>query len=146
MIPDSLFPPPQSPFFVLSKSLFLPPQSLGFVLFRVLVSPFSKSRFLPSLSVPFLPLRPLPSSFVLSPPPILVPVLSVLFLPLQVLSTPPPQSQRKQRNDTKPSRRSWLWWLVLKWNMTSSYFLMLTSVGSSSSHFTSGKHFLSISK
>ena len=114
MIHDSLFSPPQSPFFVLSKSLFLPPQSLGFVLFRVLVSPFSKSRFLPSLSVPFLSLRPLPSSFVLSPPPILVPVLSVLFLPLQVLSHPLPQSQRKQRNDTKPSRRSWF---VPKWNM-----------------------------
>ena len=51
MIPDSLFSPSQSPVFVLLK---------------VLVSPFSK--------------------------------------------------HRKQRNDTKPSRRSWLW-SVPKWNM-----------------------------
>ena len=79
MIPDSLFSPPQSP---------------GFVLLEILV-------------------------FILSLNP--VPVLSVLFLPLKVLSPPPrsprsrgfvrspppPQSKRKQRNDTKPSRRSW---------------------------------------
>ena len=77
MIPDSLFSPPQSPVFFLLESLV----------------------------------------FILSLNP--VPVLSVLFLPLKALShpprsprspgfvlSPPPQSQRKQRNDTKPSRRS----------------------------------------
>ena len=89
MIPDSLFSPPQSPFFFLLESLV----------------------------------------FILSLNP--VPVLSVLFLHLEVLSHPPrsprssgfvlspplPLIQRKQRNDTKPSRRSWLWWCVPKWNM-----------------------------
>ena len=110
-----------------SKSLFRPSQSLGFVLFRVLVSPSSKSRFLPSLSVPFLPLRPLPSSRSPLPSssksrarPLRFTFLP--FRPLPFLSKSssvlfhPPQSQKK-RNDTKPSRRSWLVWLVLKWNI-----------------------------
>ena len=134
MIPDSLFSPSPSPVFVL---------------LRVLVSSFSESLFRP-LKVLFPPLqilfqsfsesrsRPLPSSSVLlkvlsPPPPIPVPILSVLFPPLKVLSHPPrfpfpsstspapiisvlfpplrvlsplPSSQRKQRNGTKPSRRS----------------------------------------
>lgn len=53
MIPDSLFSPSQSPCFSFSKSLFLLPLSPFFVLSK------SRSR----------PLRPLPSSFVLSHPP-----------------------------------------------------------------------------
>ena len=78
---------------MIPDSLFSPTQSQGFFLLESLV-------------------------FILSLNP--VPVLSVLFLPLKVLShpprsprspgfvlSPPPQSQRKQRNDTKPSRRSW---------------------------------------
>ena len=73
MIPDSLFSPPISPCFVLlkvlvsscSKSLFHPVQSPVPVLFRVPFSSLLKATF-PS------------SSF-----------LSVLFLPLEVLSPPP---------------------------------------------------------
>ena len=84
------------------------PRSPGFVLSN------SRSR----------PLRPLPSS----PSPLSssefrsrhlrvpFPSSSVLFHPLKVLSPPLPPSQRKQRNDPKPSRRSWLW-VVPKWNM-----------------------------
>ena len=107
MIPDSLFSPSQSPVFALLK---------------VLVSPSSKSWF---CSVPS-PLRvPFPSSSdsrfflsILFRPPSPVPVLPDSSSILSKSSpTPLPQSQRKQRNDTKPSRRSWLVWLVPKWNM-----------------------------
>ena len=81
MIPDFLFSSPQSQGFFFSKSLFCPLESL--------VSFLSESRFLPLQSP--------------------VPVLSVLFLPLKVLSPPLPPRIQKQRNDPKPSRRSWLW-------------------------------------
>ena len=108
MIPDSHFPLPQSPFFFFSKSWFCPVPSPCFSLLKVPFSSFSQCPVSSSPSSSLL-FRPLPSS------PIHVSILSVLFLPLQVLSPPPPQSQ-KQRNDTKPSRRSWLW-LVPKWNM-----------------------------
>ena len=57
----------------------------------------------PVLSILFHPLK------VLSHPPIPVPILSILSHPLSSSPTPPPLSQRKQRNDTKTSRRSWLW-------------------------------------
>ena len=116
MIPVFLFSPPQSPVFVSSKSLFL--------LLKVLVLSCSESLCLPpkspvssfsqcpvssspSSSILF---RPLPSSNSRPHP------LRVLFHPLKVLSPPPPPIQRKQRNDPKPSRRSWLW-VVPKWNM-----------------------------
>ena len=103
MIPDSLFSPPQSPFFFL---------------LRVPFSSSSKSLFLPSPS-PVPPLR------------VPLPTLQFIFLPLKVLSHPPrsprspgfvpspplPPRIRKQRNDPKPSRRSWLVWSVPKWNM-----------------------------
>ena len=96
-------------YFSLLKVLVLSSQSHVSSLLKVLVSHFSDSRSLP--------LRPLPSSSVLSPPPpIPAPVLSesssILFRHLPSSSS----SQRKQRNDTKPSRRSWLW-VVPKWNM-----------------------------
>lgn len=120
---------------MIPDSLFSPPQSLCFVLFKVLVSSCSESRSLPVQSpvflppqshvpVLFIPLRPLSSSR--SPLPILpdssshpprFPFPSYLSSSiLSVLSPPLPLSQRKQRNDTKPSRRSW-WWFVPKWNM-----------------------------
>lgn len=111
MIPDSLFffsskyrpRPSQSPFFHFSKSLFLLPPSPFPVLLKV---PFllPPSPF-PILSVLFPPLQvlshppsPLPSSESSSVLSKSSPILFVLF--------PPPPSQRKQRNDTKPSRRS----------------------------------------
>ena len=74
MIPDSLFSPPQRPFFFSSKSLFRPPQSPVFDLsksrffFLRVHFPSSPSSFLLSKSSPILPdsrshpLRPLPSS------------------------------------------------------------------------------------
>ena len=98
----------QSPCFVPFKFPFLPPKSPVPLLFHsssvlsVLFPPLKVLSLPPPIPVPILsksspllpdsrfhPLRPLPSSF--------------------VLSLPPPPSQRKQRNDTKPSRRSWLW-------------------------------------
>ena len=75
---------------MIPDSLFFSPQSP--------VSVLSDSSFLLSKSSPILRF-PFPSS----PSP--APILSVLFPPLRVLSHPPP-SKRKQRNDTKPSRRS----------------------------------------
>ena len=118
MIPDFLFSPPQSPFFFLLRVLVL---SCSEFLFRPLRVPFSSSS-----KSRVRPLHPLPSSSILShpPPQIPVPVLSdysscpprFLFHPLKVLSPPLPPSQRKQRNDQKPSRRSW-WLVVPKWNM-----------------------------
>lgn len=103
MIPDSIFYPTQSPCFVLLK---------------VLVSPFSKSWFSFSIRVQFSPSYsflskssspPLRVLFPSSPSP--VPVLSESRShPLRPLSSsqsplPSSTSQRKQRNDTKPSRR-----------------------------------------
>ena len=112
MIPDSLFFPSQSPVsfllkvlvFSCSKSLFRPPQPP--------VSFFSKSRPRPLHPLPS-SRSPLPSSssepLFLPPPRSPVPVLSILFHPLEVLSPPLPPRQRKQRNDTKPPRRSCGW-------------------------------------
>ena len=68
------------PFFFSSKQRFLPSQSPVPVL--------SKSRCRPPIPLPSSPI-PLPSS----------------PIPVPVLSPPLPPSQRKQRNDTKPSRR-----------------------------------------
>ena len=115
---------PQSPFFFFSKSWFCPVPSPCFSLFKVSfsssspspVSVLSESRFRPlrvqcpsspsssvlSKSSPVLLKSPCPSS------PIPVPVLSILCHSSQ---SPLPSSsssqKRKQRNDTKPSRRSW---------------------------------------
>lgn len=96
MIPDSLFSPPQSPVFVLSESLFLPPQSPCFVLVRVPFTSCSESRFPPSSKPRSRPLHSSPSSF---------------FLLL---------AKEKQRNDTKPSRRS-RGGFVPKWNILLSF-------------------------
>lgn len=119
MIPDFLFSPSQSPVFSLLKVLVSPSQSPCFALLKVPFSPSSKSRFF-FLRVTFSSSpSPLPSSqSPLPSSPIPVPFLSVLLLPLKVLFPPLPPSQRKQRNDTKPSRRSW--WLVPKWNISGS--------------------------
>ena len=119
---ESRFRPSPSPVSVLSESsvplkvLSHPPQSSVPVLLRV-PCPSSPSSSIISKSSPLLPdsrarpLRPLPSSqSPLPSSPIPVPVLSTLFLPLKVLS-PPLSPSQKQRNDTKPSRRSW--WLVV---------------------------------
>ena len=78
-----------------NRYLFLPSLSPVFVLFKV---PFSSSQSpVPVLlKLLFHPLQ------VLSHPPIPLPSSPI---PVPVLS-PPPLSQRKQRNDTKPSRRS----------------------------------------
>ena len=103
---------------MIPDSLFSSPQSKGFSLLKVPFPSSPKSLFLPSPS-PVPPLR------------VPLPTLQFIFLPLKVLSHPPrsprssgfvlspplPPSQRKQRNDTKPSRRSWLVWSVPKWNM-----------------------------
>ena len=99
-----------------NRYLFLPSRKHVFRPLGSLVSIISKSRcpssnssFFLSKSSPILPdsrVRPLPSSQ--SP-------LPSSTIPVPVLSHPPPTSQRKQRNDTKPSRRSV--WLVPKWNM-----------------------------
>ena len=103
-----------------NRYLFLPSRKHVFRPLGSLVSIISKSRcpssnssFFLSKSSPILPdsrVRPLPSSQ--SP-------LPSSPIPVPVLSHPPPPSQRKQRNDTKPSRRSL--WLVPKWNIVSSY-------------------------
>lgn len=74
---------PDSLFFSFSKSHFRPPQSPCFALFKV--------SFL-------LPKSPLFFLFKSSP---------ILSKSSPFLSHPLPPSQRKQRNDTKPSRRSW---------------------------------------
>ena len=133
MIPDSLFSPPQSPFFFL---------------LRVPFSSSSKSLFLPSPS-PVPPLR------------VPLPTLQFIFLPLKVLSHPPrfpfqsspsplPSSSSSlllflasKNSGTTRSRPAVLGWCVPKWNMILLFyfaFLMVnvSSVASSSSHFTSG--------
>ena len=161
MIPDSLFFPPQSPVFFLLRVPFLLSPSPVSSSSEYRFHPTSKSLFRPGQSPVFLPPqsphRPLPSSsssFFLSK---FSHILSdSRFSPLQVLSHPlrplPLLLQAKENSGTTRSRPAVLgwcgWWFVQKWNMTSSYLfmLMVTSVGSSSSHFTSGKHFLSISK
>ena len=127
-----------------NRYLFLHSQSPVFFLLKVLVSfcsePrsfLSKSLFPSSQSPCFLHLRfPFPSSSdsrarppqspVSSPPLLRFPShpLRVLSHPLKVLSLPPPPpSQRKQRNDTKPSRRSWL---VPKWNIVHFSFVHIS--------------------
>ena len=125
MIHDVLFPPPKSPVFVLfrvlvsssSKSMLHPVQSPVSSSSKS-SSILSKSSPLLFLRVPFLSLRPLLSSQ--SP---LTSSSNSRARPLHPLSSssvlsppPPPRIIEKQRNDTKPSRRSWLW-VVPKWNM-----------------------------
>ena len=115
------------PFFLLLKVLVSSWSESRFDLLKVLVSPFSKFRFFllrvhfpSSPSSSFLPdsrsrpLRPLPSSQSPLPSssesrshPLRFTFPSSSSSPiLFVLSHPIPPSQRKQRNDTKPSRRS----------------------------------------
>lgn len=134
--------------------LFSPPQSPCFVLLKVLVSSFSKSRFRPvqspvssssSKSSPILRV-PFPSSSKSSPilPDSRSRPLRVLFHPLRPLPSSSKPKKTAERHEAVPPFA----WFVPKWNMTLYYFLNVNvnSVGSSSSHFTSGKHFLSISK
>ena len=88
------------PFFLLLKAPFSSPQSPCFVLLKVQFSTSRKPCF-----------HPLPSSQ--------SPLQSSPFSSESrfVLSPPLPPRIRKQRNDTKPSRRSRLVWSVPKWNM-----------------------------
>lgn len=95
MIPDSLFSSSQSPCFSLLK--------VPFSSFSQCPVSSSPSSSILSKSSPILLKFPFPSS------PIPVPILPVLFHPLKVLSPPLPRIIEKQRNDPKPSRRSWLW-------------------------------------
>ena len=111
--------------------LFSSPQSQGFFLLKDLVLSCSESLFLP-LKVPF---PSSPSSSVLSKSSPLLPDSRSRPLPSSSSSHP----KTAERPEAVPPFGVWL---VPKWNMTSSYLfmVMLTSVGSSSSHFTSGNN------
>ena len=113
----SLFRPSQSPIFSLSKSSVRPPLHPLPSSQSPLPSSDSRSRS-PQSPVPVLLKAPFPSSSESRSRP-----LPSYQSPLKVLSPPPPpRIIEKQRNDTKPSRRSW--WCVPKWNMT---FILLVN-------------------
>lgn len=139
MIPDSLF--------LLLKVPFPSSQSHCFSLLKVPFS-FSPSPVSSSSESISHPLRLLSFISKSSPSPPQTPV-PVLFKVLSHHPRPLPSSSKPkktaERHEAVPPFGVWL---VPKWNMTSSYLfmVMMTSVGSSSSHLTSWKHFLSISK